>query len=493
MDLYHNLLWLQGFSVVFLLIAAGYLFSEWRKKDHSYLFMYCVATLVNNTGYLLEMMGTNSEAALAGTKLCYLGKVFVPLTLFLYVTSICDVKVPMWLKSLLYTIHTSVFFLVLTSHKQNLFYTSITYTTEGIFPHNVAGHGIVYKLYSLLLVVYLISFLIISSTYAIKEKNEKKRKRLYIIMACSIIAILGFAIFLTGITKGYDTTAIAFLICLILMSVATVKYDLLDTSDIIKEYISDNLLAAVIAVDMDGQIVFFNKPALAIYPNLEEDSSKVISALEEKIKEQDFIKEKGHIYKPQKNDLLKKDQLIGRLYVIDDFTDEYNYSKKLKKVAITDALTGLYNRGEISSRITRSIERVKENYENSVSLIMIDIDDFKSVNDSFGHDVGDNVIRGLARIIIDREMEDKQIAAGRWGGEEFMLALTGKSFEETFSIANEIRKAFEDIDFDYAGHKTVSLGVTEYHIGDSLETFTKRVDEALYLSKQNGKNQATRL
>ncbi|MBR1739765.1 MAG: diguanylate cyclase [Ruminococcus sp.] len=156
---------------------------------------------------------------------------------------------------------------------------------------------------------------------------------------------------------------------------------------------------------------------------------------------------------------------------------------ELEQSAITDGLTKLYNRAEVQRRIAERLATGKE-----LSLIMIDIDDFKSVNDTYGHQEGDNVIIGLADLLRRGiAAKNPDASAGRWGGEEFMLMLPyDKAYAEL--AAADICKDFAAISFPKADHQTISLGVTSAIDGESLDELLLRVDSALYKAKKSGKN-----
>lgn len=161
-------------------------------------------------------------------------------------------------------------------------------------------------------------------------------------------------------------------------------------------------------------------------------------------------------------------------------------NEQLKQTSITDGLTGLYNRREIQSRIGDGLHYMKEGI---FSIIMLDIDNFKQVNDTYGHQEGDNVIIGLAKILQNNDvLEAQSFSAGRWGGEEFMLLLPDCDIHHAEEIAQRIRKCFADTDFKQAHSLTVSIGVSQAREEDTLDSLCVRVDEALYEAKQTGKN-----
>ncbi len=161
-------------------------------------------------------------------------------------------------------------------------------------------------------------------------------------------------------------------------------------------------------------------------------------------------------------------------------------NEKLRLAAIIDGLTGLYNRKEIQRQIEDALARIRE---EEFSLVMLDIDNFKQVNDTYGHQEGDAVIIALADILRNRRMGRAQnVSSGRWGGEEFMVLLRGTGVSSAAYIADLMREMFANTNFKNIRPQTVSLGVTQAREEDTVDTLCSRVDMALYRAKKNGKN-----
>ncbi|MDE7247174.1 MAG: diguanylate cyclase [Lachnospiraceae bacterium] len=161
-------------------------------------------------------------------------------------------------------------------------------------------------------------------------------------------------------------------------------------------------------------------------------------------------------------------------------------NEKLKMAAIIDGLTGLYNRKEIQSQIEDALSRVEK---EQFSLVMLDIDNFKQVNDTYGHQEGDTVIVALADILRNRRVGQRQsVSSGRWGGEEFMVLLRGTDCNSAAYIADLMRESFANTTFNGIRPQTVSLGVTQAKADDTVDSLCTRVDMALYRAKKNGKN-----
>ena len=152
---------------------------------------------------------------------------------------------------------------------------------------------------------------------------------------------------------------------------------------------------------------------------------------------------------------------------------------RLKKRSQIDALTKIYNRGALEKELNKIIK------EKSGSLLFFDLDNFKSINDTFGHEKGDLVLKEFSRIIKNNIRGGDVF--GRWGGEEFILVLPEAKLEDGIKIAEKLRKLVEK--FNFAGLKiTVSIGVTQFKRGENLSKAVKRADENLYKAKRTGKN-----
>ena len=174
--------------------------------------------------------------------------------------------------------------------------------------------------------------------------------------------------------------------------------------------------------------------------------------------------------------------------IIRDIADRVHLMDLLQREATTDELTNLPNRREFIEVVDKFVKSDEE-----FSVLMLDIDLFKKVNDTYGHDAGDDVLRALAKIGADAS--SKMDVFARWGGEEFVAVLPGKSTEEARAVAEKLRVTCERRDFVHAWRTgnaipfTVSIGVATRAPGENdIDTILKRADQALYRAKENGRN-----
>jgi diguanylate cyclase (GGDEF)-like protein len=155
------------------------------------------------------------------------------------------------------------------------------------------------------------------------------------------------------------------------------------------------------------------------------------------------------------------------------------------KLALHDQLTALYNRHGLHEWFVYVLSNMKKD-GIKLGLIVLDVDDFKMINDRYGHRTGDEVLRKIG-IILTEQIRKIDIAA-RWGGEEFVILLPHSDRETAYEAAERIRKTIEGFGFDSLDRVTASFGVVTYQEGESLEAFVNRGDSVLYRAKETGKN-----
>ena len=162
-----------------------------------------------------------------------------------------------------------------------------------------------------------------------------------------------------------------------------------------------------------------------------------------------------------------------------------NKYKEYEFMATTDPLTGLYNRYKFSELYLTAYKSMIQR-DNKLSLLILDIDYFKKVNDTYGHNVGDAALVQVSHAIL-RTLRNIDIVC-RWGGEEFVALMPTVDLSQASFISEKIRRNVEELEIDTIGNLTVSIGVSEVREGDSVNDVVSRADEALYLAKTTGRN-----
>lgn len=178
----------------------------------------------------------------------------------------------------------------------------------------------------------------------------------------------------------------------------------------------------------------------------------------------------------------------GFVRTFTDITRRKGLESSLVKLSQEDALTGLFNRRTLMAALEEEVVRYQR-YQHPMSLLMIDIDHFKRVNDQWGHPLGDAVLKTFATACQDAMRDNDKV--GRWGGEEFIVLLPETDCAEAEMVACRLRARIAALTIDTRGgmiRVTVSIGTTTAHPGDTVETLLKRADDALYDAKAAGRD-----
>lgn len=330
--IYTLLLLMEFVSISAMFVVAYYILKHWSNKMHGYLFGCSVAIIVNNTGYFYEMIGKTKETALLGTQLSYLGKPFIALLMLLFTADFCKVKIPAMIKKFLYFSAILISFAVMTCNYHNLYYTTVTFTTEGLFPHNVYGHGPLYFAYMGSLVIYQIFAIVIIAIRYKQVRTSKEKNQLIGTALMSLVVMGALGLFFTGLTKGYDATSCAYTICALIFVLFMVRYNVFEDIEIVRDYLVENVEEGIIAMEGDEkEIFFYNGIAAEIFPELEDihvrkvDDMKINPLTEKKL----FVNNK--IYESTVKEVAK-DVGYERRYVIliNDVTESFQQTQSLK-------------------------------------------------------------------------------------------------------------------------------------------------------------------
>ncbi len=156
-------------------------------------------------------------------------------------------------------------------------------------------------------------------------------------------------------------------------------------------------------------------------------------------------------------------------------------NEKLIQISTTDDLTQIYNRRKINEILNEEYARTMR-YGTALSVIMLDVDWFKNINDTYGHQSGDHVLKKMSKFI--KSLIRTVDSVGRWGGEEFLIILPDSNIDDALQLAERLRVKISKLHFEKGISLTCSFGITEYKAGDKTEEIIKRIDKALYKAKE---------
>jgi diguanylate cyclase (GGDEF)-like protein len=160
-------------------------------------------------------------------------------------------------------------------------------------------------------------------------------------------------------------------------------------------------------------------------------------------------------------------------------------NRELARLSVTDRLTGIYNRMKLDEALAAEIQRCRR-YDQALAIVLLDIDHFKRINDTYGHQAGDRALIDIAHLLSEGSRETDVV--GRWGGEEFMIVLPHTDLAGAGRLAEKMRTTIAAHEFSGIGQQTASFGVAAYRIDDQPNDLVARADAALYEAKHAGRN-----
>ncbi|MFH2204632.1 MAG: sensor domain-containing diguanylate cyclase [Elusimicrobiota bacterium] len=272
-----------------------------------------------------------------------------------------------------------------------------------------------------------------------------------------------------------------------------------------KEYLDaifDSTSDAIITTDMRGNVIFFSPgaeemlgrrnsqalgmPAARIYKNGRAEAEKIMRLLLKRGKvadfETEFLTKDGKVVPVSMSVALLRDrrgQLIGTLGISKDISRRVELERQLRELSITDNLTGLFNQRHCRERLEAEVERAKRQ-GTELSVLVIDLDNFKIANDKWGHLEGDRILKGVADIL-GQSIRRSVDAAFRYGGDEFVLVLPGLCLRTAQLVARRIRLAAKKKDF--ASIVGLSIGTASLRAKDSASDLLRRADKRMYAAK----------
>lgn len=328
-------LWIQYIGIFVLALEAFYIIWQKPSKLQVSLLVVILATLVNFVGYLFEIQSTTRETALQAVKFLYLGKPYIILATFLFSMGYYKIRIPKVVKYILCGIHMGVSLLVFTCEHHFLFYSSIDYVNEGYFPHLVLGHSLIYKAYSMLILVYLLVIVGTGFWKYRQVRNAREKKQILYLTVIAMVAGTGFAVYFSGIMKGYDSTLPAYLICTILLLIAMVRYNLLDAVELAKETVIDEFADGLLVLDENCRLIYANQQIIHIYPEIGEGNYRnILSTFEELQKSGEKLSIDDKVYEIHEKNIVQDDVIYGKMFIISDVTENWNYMVALEKQTV---------------------------------------------------------------------------------------------------------------------------------------------------------------
>ena len=472
--------------------------------------------------YILELSAVSERAQFFANDIAYIPIVTVPVLLLLFILSATGYTnfITVRRVSLLFIIPVLNLILIWSSNYHHLFYSWIEYIPDGSRNVMSVGRGAFYWVN----IVYSYLCLFISTIFAFSSFIKTGgifRTQAAMLAAGAILPWIGSLLNIVYGNIGYiHTVQLSFSICGLIFLAGVIKFRFFNISPIGRHVIIDKMRELVLAVNQNDIVIDLN-PALLkmLHKNraevLGKHVSEVFTGWENEINLLDGMSNDTiEITVKDNNEMMffdvSKTKLsttiggtLGTLFLMNDATERVKtelklkeqldqikaLEKKLREQAIRDPLTGLYNRRFLEEVLHQHFARVRRG-TGTIGLLFIDIDDFKKLNDTYGHPTGDAVLCSLSEILQSHTRESDVVC--RYGGEEFLIVFIDTDSEEIKRRAEIIRKVFEASPVfceDQLKTVTFSAGIALCpENGNTVQETIKFADEALYRAKSAGKN-----
>lgn len=492
-------------SFVSLFIALFSIRQKEIQAAKSFAFL-CFASTMYSFGYAMELLNTKLQILTFWNLFQYVGVEFISYFWLVFTIQYCGVeKLNTRIARLLFVIIPVFNLIILSSNPiHHLFYKDMYVESNGFFPVLSIKEGPFYIVNSL----YIVTSVLCSNILFLKLMVQSKGKFQYqsgIMFAASLLPLTAhFMLEFNVIPLGLDVAPFLLTISFLLVLMGLFKYQLLNLIPLAHEKVFENIKDAVIVLDYQFNIVDYNQAAADIFGEINKQAigKRIDSVL---IQNHQFVrlifdskdKEYKHegksgIFYSVKISILhdKSNNIIGYIITMNNITKQIEFNNRLQILASIDNLTETLNRGAFLAVCNQELSKVKE-LNSSLTLLMLDLDHFKKVNDLYGHQAGDALLREVAKVC-QASIRSNDIL-GRFGGEEFMVLLPMTPIAEAIEIGDRIRKNIEALTviFDNQFLKiTVSIGISgaDQITQENIDLLIKYADEALYQAKKNGRN-----
>jgi len=482
----------------------AFAFTRKDNRRAAYFSLLATALMFYVFGYMLEINATTEEAAMMALRIENVG---IPLvTPFFLLTALGFFQpgsLRPWMLIACVVYGLAMFISVLTNDAHHLYYTWMKIEDNGSFYAMTLGKGPIYYVQQAVSITGSFSVYILLAVRYIRG-SAKLRSQMNLFVIGSMLGFATNILYISGhVPLGIDPTPISLTVGLIFFVVVLSKHKLMDIVPVAFGLAVENMDDSTIVLDNAWGFIYCNQKAKALIPSLSTflGAEEVLHAegWPEALSphsERDVAFSFSHpvtkqITQQQANVSQIHDKfgkLLGVSIIIRDITEITDMVKQLETLAITDHLTGVFNRRHFMTLVERQMG-LAQRHDLPIGILMLDIDHFKNVNDTYSHIAGDHVLCSIAQAM-ERQLRVHDVFA-RYGGEEFIVLSAEKDESNLLLFAERLRKTIENELIIFEGNEiriTASFGAVMILPGQRFEAGMEAVDRALYEAKAGGRN-----
>ena len=475
--------------VIGVIICLGILLKVlWAKPSRGQIgtLFLVLAACIYTFGFLVEITSGNVGGFYAATVMQYFGECLLMIGFTLFVAEMCHREIPAFIYALECLCGILIMWMLFTTRNNHIFYTSIGINDEGPFPRLVLEYGWGFDAFVVYVALVCVSCFVICILGIIKSDGIERKRILCTALAISCPWIPNF-IRNTGITGGYEIPCFGIMGAVILVGMALIKYGYFDSIALAGENALSHGQEGIMVINNHNIITYYNKRMeemfgqLALKQNVSENNI-LADIFEGKLK---TLERKERIYEMRVEPLWEGGYVQGHMLWMLDITEHHQMLMQISDLAHKDSLTGIYNRSYFVTLLEEYLT-----HGGGGSLFMMDLNNFKQVNDRFGHQTGDEILAKFGQVL--SKLGEEAISC-RIGGDEFCLfykeAIDAKELE-TFAERVSIDFQNEMAGEKYADITSVSFGIARIleSTDRDFERLYSNADKALYVAKNRSKN-----
>ncbi|WP_333648490.1 histidine kinase N-terminal 7TM domain-containing diguanylate cyclase [Lacrimispora sp.] len=477
------------------------------KQHHAekayFLIFLSVTNFMYNFGYLQEITSATLETAFSSVRLQYMGLPFLLPISYLFVRDIYGQR--RLNKVRLFLIFSTPFLSMLAMQTYpvlKIFYKNMEYISNGFIANCRVYPGPVYHLYTVYsyVIFSLILRLILRHLFSRESSRLKRQQSRILLVSCLVPMLCSIPYVFSTAKFRYDPTPASNTISMVLLLYSVRYHNLLNIVPLARAKVIESMDDAFIVCDKDFNFLDANEAAKRLFPVLKSlipgDTIPGIERFKNSTELMKLLTDKGaRCYRATQTPILQDAAVSGICFLLHDVTENEKLLKKLRIQASFDPLMRIYNRGTFFD-LAKLMLCNGEAKHTPYALLLIDIDFFKRVNDTYGHPAGDAVLRSVA-LIVKNSFRKAEDIVGRYGGEEIVVLLGNVSMEQAFAASEKLRKTIEKTPVSYQKHSiniTVSIGMaysSGMENGHSLENMLNEADIEMYKAKNNGRNRTS--
>lgn len=470
-----------------LLTIALMMLSLKRKssKAQTAVVMFELGAAFYNIGFIEEILSDTAEGGFIACITQYSGEFLVFISVVFFVSQLCFIQVPVKAYIVLTTFSLFALYSLMTTRENKTFYKSIGLNTDGLFSRPEIKHGVMF--FVVIAFIFGISWWVIRACIkAYRTASPYQQKRLIYLGASLIMCWIPYMLTVSGLTGGYEVPALGICLAGVCLYQCFIQYGFFDSQILGGANALEHAKEGILIVDSNYRVRYQNKRVYEILGLVMEGSDVMTyPVLRDVFKGSDeLFTINDKVYEFNIEPLIEGGYTIGSMLWIMDCTAHQEAIRSIKYAATHDTLTGLFNRTHFQFLVESELK------ENKLgTFVMFDMDNFKGVNDNYGHQCGDAVLQTLAKVF--GMFGEQRMYSCRLGGDEFCIFL--RNTTERHEIEKIMEKIFNyfNEEMDKAGfhnYTTLSSGAYTATPDISFKNLYNATDKYLYIAKTSGKN-----